>query len=99
MRFSFFTIFVFWKPIYSLIPIHKMAKLTRSSNKMLAGVCAGLAEHFGLSTSAMRIVFIILLFVTFSAAGIAYLILWILLPEGNNRADNYKERMQNRLNK
>lgn len=76
-----------------------MAKLTRSSNKMLAGVCAGLAEHFGLSTSAMRIVFIILLFVTFSAAGIAYLILWILLPEGNNRADNYKERMQNRLNK
>ena len=77
-----------------------MAKLTRSSNKMLAGVCAGLAEHFGLSTSAMRIVFIILLFITFSAAGIAYLILWILLPEGNsNGADNYKERMQNRLNR
>ena len=76
-----------------------MAKLTRSSNKMLAGVCAGLAEHFGLSTSAMRIVFVILLFVTFSAAGIAYLILWILLPEGgNNSADNYKDRMQNRLN-
>ena len=77
-----------------------MAKLTRSSNKMLAGVCAGLAEHFGLSTGAMRIVFIILLFVTFSAAGIAYLILWILLPEGNsNSADNYRNRIQNKLNR
>lgn len=67
---------------------------------MLAGVCAGLAEHFGLSTGAMRIVFVILLFVTFSAAGIAYLILWLLLPEGNkNSSANYKERMENRLNK
>ena len=77
-----------------------MAKLTRSRNKIVAGVCAGLAEHFGLSTGAMRIVFCILLFITVSAAGIAYLILWFLLPEDNrNGADSYKERMQNRLNR
>ena len=78
---------------------HIMAKLTRSRNKIVAGVCAGLAEHFGLSTGAMRIVFCILLFITFSAAGIAYLILWFLLPEGRNAAESYKERMQNRLNR
>ena len=78
---------------------HIMAKLTRSRNKIVAGVCAGLAEHFGLSTGAMRIVFCILLFITFSAAGIAYFILWFLLPEGRNAAESYKERMQNRLNK
>ena len=76
-----------------------MAKLTRSRNKIVAGVCAGLAEHFGLSTGAMRIVFCILLFITFSAAGIASIILWFLLPEGRNAAESYKERMQNRLNK
>lgn len=77
-----------------------MAKLTRSNNKIVAGVCSGLAEHFGLSTSAVRIVFALLLFITFSAAGIAYLILWILLPIDNgNSADNYKQRMQDKLNR
>ncbi len=77
-----------------------MANITRSSNKMVAGVCAGLAEHFGLSTGAMRIVFVILLFITFSAVGIAYIILWILLPESKkNSADSYRERMENRLNR
>jgi phage shock protein PspC (stress-responsive transcriptional regulator) len=74
-----------------------MAKLTRSNNKLIAGVCGGLAEHFGLNASAMRIVFILLLFLTFSAAGIAYLILWAIMPT-KNAGDNYKERMQNRLN-
>ena len=47
-----------------------MAKLTRSNNKIVAGVCSGLAEHFGLSTSAVRIVFALLLFITFSAAAL-----------------------------
>jgi len=75
-----------------------MAKLTRSNNKILAGVCAGIAEHFGFNVSAMRIVFILLLFLTFSAAGIAYIILWIIMPT-RNAGEDYKERMQNRLNK
>ena len=56
-----------------------MAKLTRSNNKVIAGVCSGLAEHFGLSTSAMRIVFVLLLFLTFSAVGIAYIILMVIM--------------------
>ena len=59
-----------------------MAKLTRSNNKVIAGVCGGLAEHFGLSASAMRIVFVLLLFLTFSAVGIAYIILMVIM--GNN---------------
>ncbi|MBQ5662940.1 MAG: PspC domain-containing protein [Bacteroidaceae bacterium] len=75
-----------------------MAKLTRSNNKLVAGVCGGLAEHFGLNVSAMRIVFILLLFLTFSAAGIAYIILWCLLPTKKS-GDSYKERMQEKLNK
>lgn len=75
-----------------------MAKLTRSNNKVIAGVCSGLAEHFGLNTGAVRIVFILLLFLTFSAAGIAYLILMILMPKKNS-GDDYKERMQQKLGK
>lgn len=75
-----------------------MAKLTRSNKKVLAGVCGGLAEHFGLNASAMRIVFILLLFLTFSAVGIAYLILWAIMPNKSS-AESYKERMQEKLNK
>ncbi len=75
-----------------------MAKLTRSNNKIIAGVCAGIAEHFGLNTGAVRIVFILLLFLTFSAAGIAYIILWIIMPT-RNAGEDYKERMQQKLGK
>ena len=74
-----------------------MAKLTRSNNKVIAGVCGGLAEHFGLSASAVRIVFVLLLFLTFSTIGIAYIILMVIMPNKNS-GDSYKERMQERLN-
>lgn len=75
-----------------------MAKLTRSNNKVIAGVCSGLAEHFGFNTSAVRIVFILLLFLTFSAVGIAYLILMVLMPQKSS-GDSYKERIQQKLGK
>ena len=76
-----------------------MAKLTRSSNnKVIAGVCGGLAEHFELNANAVRIACILLLFLTFSAAGIAYHILMFLLPVSSS-AEKYKERMQEKLKK
>ena len=73
-----------------------MANLTRSNDKVIAGVCGGLAEHFGLNASALRIVFVLLLFLTFSAAGIAYLILMVIMPKKNS-GDSYKERMEEKL--
>ncbi len=73
-----------------------MAKITRSSNKMIAGVCSGIAEHFGLNTSAVRIIFAIALILSFFTFGIAYLILMIILPTSSS-ADTYKERMQEKL--
>ena len=75
-----------------------MAKLTLSDNKIIAGVCGGLAEHFGLNVSAVRIVFILLLFITFSSIGIAYVILWAIMPKKNS-GKSYQERMNNRLNR
>ncbi len=33
-------------------------KLTRSSNRMIAGVCAGIAEYFGWDPTLLRIVYI-----------------------------------------
>jgi phage shock protein C len=73
-----------------------MARLIRSNNKIIAGVCDGLAENFHIDVKLMRLIFVILLFVTFSAMGVAYIILWVLMPV-DARSRNYKERMQDRL--
>lgn len=32
-------------------------KLVRSSNKMLAGVCAGIAEYFGIDATLVRVLY------------------------------------------
>ncbi len=55
-------------------------KLSRSNNKMIGGVCAGIAEYLGLDPTIVRIVWILLLF--FAGFGILlYLILWIIMPK------------------
>ncbi len=56
-------------------------KLTRSaSDKMIAGVCGGLAKYFGIDAVLVRI-----LFVLFALAGgpgiLLYIILWVVMPE------------------
>jgi phage shock protein C len=56
--------------------------LTRSTrNKMIAGVCGGLAESYGISSTRIRWAFV--LFGLFGAGEVVYIILWILLPKGS----------------
>ena len=55
-------------------------RLFRSQDSIIAGVCAGLAEYFGLDTSLVRIGTLIL--ILFGGLSIwAYIILWIVIPE------------------
>ncbi len=49
-------------------------KLTRSSNRMIAGVCAGIAEYFGWDATLLRIVYILATFFTAFAGVIIYII-------------------------
>ncbi len=57
-------------------------KLTRSAdNKMIAGVCGGLAEYYGISSARIRWAFVF--FGLFGAGELAYIVLWILLPKGS----------------
>ena len=49
------------------------------SGKILAGVCAGLAARFGLSTGTVRLLFVI--FGLVGAGELAYLVLWVLMPK------------------
>ena len=56
-------------------------KLTRSSNKMFAGVCAGIAEYLGWETSVVRITYALLSLFTAFAGVLVYIILWIVMPD------------------
>lgn len=71
-------------------------KLTRSSHRMIAGVCAGIAEYFGWEVTLLRIVYILATFFTAFAGVIIYIILWIVMPE-KRLSDGYEDRMNDRL--
>ena len=47
--------------------------------KIIAGVCAGLAERFGVSRGLVRLGFVI--FGIVGAGEIAYIVGWILMPK------------------
>ncbi|GEK89362.1 PspC domain-containing protein [Alkalibacterium putridalgicola] len=52
-------------------------KLTKSStDRVIAGVCGGIAEFFGISSLAVRILFIIL-----PSNLLLYIILAVIMPE------------------
>jgi phage shock protein PspC (stress-responsive transcriptional regulator) len=58
-------------------------RLTRSADdKMVAGVCAGIAEYFGWSPLRVRIVYVVGSIISAAFPGLfIYLALWFLLPE------------------
>ena len=56
--------------------------LTRSlKDRMLAGVCAGLAEYMGMDPTVMRLIFVLLFFVTGPGVLLAYFIMMMIVPE------------------
>lgn len=56
-----------------------MKKLYKSSNKMLAGVCAGIAEYFNIDPTLVRLGWV--LFCVLGGSGIlAYIICAIVIP-------------------
>jgi len=60
-------------------------KLTRSSrNKMVAGVCGGLANYFSIEPDKMRLIYVLISIFSAAFPGLlVYVILWIILPEDN----------------
>ena len=57
-------------------------RLVRSHNKMIAGVCAGIAEYFGWGVTLFRVVFVIVSIASVAFPGIlVYLVLWAVMPK------------------
>lgn len=57
-------------------------KLTRSSNKMIAGVCGGIAKYFNIDPTIIRIGYVLLSLASAAFPGlIVYLIMMLVMPE------------------
>lgn len=57
-----------------------MTKLTKSSDKKIAGVAGGVANYLGIDPTIVRIIWVCA--VLFAGFGLlAYLICWFLMPE------------------
>lgn len=67
------------------------------SKGVIAGVCAGLAEYFGVTAVLLRLIFVLLAF-SGGPAVLAYMILWIVLPDkatlGIAHRDTMRENVQ-----
>ncbi|MGH7596149.1 MAG: PspC domain-containing protein [bacterium] len=55
--------------------------LKKSRNRIIAGVCGGLAEWLGWSPTMVRILYVIVSVLSAAFPGIiVYLILWLVMP-------------------
>ncbi len=61
----------------------------------IAGVCAGLAQYIGLDIALMRIAWIVLCICSVGFSLVAYIILWVAVPEAETASDFLK--MQGRI--
>ena len=60
--------------------------LTKSRNKMIAGVCGGLAEWLGWSPNMVRVLYVVVSVLSAAFPGIlVYLILWVIMPSPPRR--------------
>ena len=56
-------------------------RLKRSHNRVIAGVCAGLAEYLGWPVTRVRVIYLLVSILSAAFPGtIVYLILWFLMP-------------------
>lgn len=53
--------------------------LVRPSNRVIAGVCAGLARRFGMSPNTVRLIFVVSCLLP-GPQFLIYIALWILMP-------------------
>lgn len=66
---------------YFMNTSHSPRRLYRSRNqRVIAGVCGGLAEYFNLDPTWIRLIFILLSLLGVGLFIIVYIIFWIIVP-------------------
>jgi phage shock protein C len=52
----------------------------RESDKIIAGVCSGLGEYFGVDPVLVRVAFVVSMLM-FGFGVVPYIVLWVLMPK------------------
>jgi len=63
-------------------PPYRQLRRSRS-DRMLAGVCAGIADYLRVDPTLVRVGFAVLAIITWGVALLAYVIGWIVMPEAD----------------
>lgn len=66
-----------------MVEVRKPLRRSRS-NRMIAGVVGGLAEYWSVDPTLARVIFVIASILSAAFPGtIVYIILWLIIPEGD----------------
>jgi len=66
-------------------------------NRLIAGVCGGLAEYFNTDPVLVRLIFVLFTFI--SGLGIiAHIVLWIIAPRASSQEVSSKEVVKENIN-
>lgn len=57
-----------------------------STDRMLGGVCGGIARQFDLPTAVIRLAFVLMVLMGFGSGVLVYLVLWIVMPSDDRPA-------------
>jgi phage shock protein C len=60
--------------------------MRRRDSRMLAGVCAGIAEYFGWDVTLVRVTWAVISVLTGGAGVLAYLAAWVIIPDEGQKA-------------
>ena len=63
-------------------------KLTKSNNKMLSGVLAGIAEYCDCDPTIIRVAYLFLTLFTAFAGVVLYLLMMLVIPNKSENTDN-----------
>ena len=70
--------------MYPTPPPSNRTLVRPQNDRMLAGVCAGIARYFGIDPTIVRIGWV--LFSLFVGSGVlAYLLMWLFMPDADGR--------------
>jgi phage shock protein C len=62
-------------------PAQRAPLMRARAGRKIAGVCLGLANHFGWDVTLLRVTAVLLAIVTFPVGVVAYLAFWLIMPE------------------
>lgn len=80
------------KTSYDYEPPRRRRLYRDPDNKVLGGVCSGIAAYFSIDPVIVRVIFAVLPFLSFGAIIPVYIVLWIAMPEAITTAQKLEMR-------